>query len=188
MRRFDNPMNQCEFCTDRSGNPIAAVTMLAIGVAMGMVLITGLKRCEPSPMHRIGELDCQQCHSRKAALAEYFRRAGHPEDPVKLAEATLKTSQPRILAALAVAENSPAKSKRGGYHKRHVGVWQISKANAKAYGKTPPDVVGQAAQADRLLRDLLDEYPVKVAVSKWGGEVTTDKYSRFVMAELVRVP
>lgn len=155
-----------------------------------------IKSCQPVPAINksrvdISEMKCSYCHfeSRHSKLTEYFRSKNLPTDPSQLASAVLQTPYPKTLSAIAVAEKSPATSTKGGYKKRHVGVFQMSRANTKAYGKTPPDVEGQARQAAALLRDLLaEEKTLPLAVAKYAGEISTDRYSRFVMAEIQRVP
>ena len=192
MQRLNDKSNQLSWKED-----VGAISwMILLGMVALFAVLVCIKSCEPVPAAAkpridINDLKCGFCHSpsRHEKMTEYFKSKNLPTDPAKLATAVLQTPYPKTLAAIAVAEKSPATSKKGGYKKLHVGVFQMSKANAKAYGKTPADVEGQARQAAMLLRDLLaEEKSLSLAVAKYGGEVNTDKYSRFVMAEIQQVP
>ena len=176
---------------------VGAISWMILIAMIGLfVSLVSIKSCEPVPAAARPRIDfqdvkCGFCHgpSRHEKMTEYFKSKNLPTDPAKLATAVLQTPYPKTLAAIAVAEKSPATSKRGGYLKRHSGVFQMSKHNTKAYGATPPDVEGQARQAAMLLRDLIaEEKTTAAAVAKYGGEINTDRYSKFIMAEIARVP
>ena len=193
MQRLDYKSTPLPWRQDVDG--ISWMIVLWLSVIL-FLLVIYIKSCEPvpavaKPRIDINDVKCGYCHyeSRHSKLTEYFKSKDLPTDPAKLATAVLQTPYPKILAAIAVAERSPATSTKGGWKKRHSGVFQMSRSNAKAYGKTPSDVEGQARQAAMLLRDLLsEEKTLPLAVAKYGGEINTDKYSRFVMAEIERVP
>ena len=181
-------LDVCEFCNEKA-NPFATMVVVAISFVLGMFSLAAIKACDRAPEPVAVTSACPSCHyvSRHSKMAAYFKRSGHPADPSRMATAVLSTGHPKLLAAIAVTEKSPITSKRGGYKERHIGSWQMSRLNEKAYGKTPSDPLGQAMQADRLLKDLLAEYPVKVALSKYGGD-SSSKYQRKVLAELERTP
>jgi hypothetical protein len=119
----------------------------------------------------------------------YFAKHNNPS-PVEMAKAVLATDNPRLLAAIAVAgeHNTPYQTRNGGYKKQHAGAWQVNKKmHRKAYGPVPTTPAGQALQADRLLKDLLAEYPTKKALSIYGGD-STDAYQRRVLIALQETP
>ena len=158
------------------------ICLALIGIAATMTFI---KKCEKEP----AVMWCNSCHSRQVAMTKYFRDSGN-KTPEQMAEAVLQTKSPRLMAAIAVKgeKNTPYTVRRGGYRGRHAGAWQVNeKLHKKAYGPVPSDPAGQALQAERVLTDLTQEMPIRQALNHYGGD-STDKYSRRVLAELVRVP
>lgn len=164
-----------------------AIKYLPLVIGATIALTTCVKHHEPQPaVHAKGE--CNKCHTKIAYVA-YFEKKGNPT-PQQMAEAVLATKNPRLMAAIATAgeKNTPFWIRNGGYKKRHVGAWQMSKANHKAYGKTPYDPVGQSIQAERLLVDLTNEsHDIQKALNAYGGD-KKGRYGRVVLAELSNVP
>jgi hypothetical protein len=170
----------------------AFILISIIGLFATLVVV---KACQPVPAAAkpyidISELKCGYCHQQATApntqkLTEYFRKAGS-RDPVVMAHAVSKTSKPRLLAAVAVVETGGNyRVRRTGWKQKFDGGWQVNK---KHWGKVPTDAYGQAAQADRILAELLeDQGSLKKALSVYGGD-STERYQRKVLAELGRVP
>lgn len=163
-----------------------ASTIAGVAMVAGTIFYAHSCVSDVPPVHAESkQLDCRECHSRKQAMVDYFRRNGN-QTPEMMAEAVLHPAikSPRLLAAIAVKENTPYTVRKGGYRKAHAGSWQV---NAKHWGRVPCDVVGQALQADRILNELTQEMPIEKALSVYGGDSTT-KYQKAILAELVRTP
>jgi hypothetical protein len=127
---------------------------------------------------------CNRCHNRVIEMTKYFKKAGskHPE---VMAHAVLQTKRPKLLAAVAVVETGGNhKIRATGFRHAHSGAFQV---NPRDWGKVPKDAIGQALQAEAILEELTETKPLKKALAHYGGD-STDKYSRRVLAELVRVP
>ena len=171
---------------ERNGNSnaLVVVALFGMGAAFGMVGITALKACDRDPDPVIVQLDCQACHSRKAAMVEFFRKAGS-QTPEQMAEAVLATKSPRLLAAVAKVESGGNPHiRKGGYKGRHAGAFQV---NGRIHGRVSHDPVQQALQAESILSELTETMPIKQALSVYGGD-SSSRYQRQVLAELVRVP
>jgi hypothetical protein len=165
----------------RKSNPFTLIATLAIGVTLGMLLLSTLRSCEPEPV--MAKTVVQQPPNH-AEMTEYFKKAGSPV-PEKMAAAVMATKSPRLMAAVATVESGGNPALRNtGYKRRHHGAWQV---NPKYWGKVPRDAAGQAKQSERILAELTEDMPIKTALSRYGGD-STDKYARTVLAELTRVP
>lgn len=172
--------------TESTGARVAtAVILILFGVSIGIILLAVAKSCDAVNKPVSVQLDCRDCHNRKAAMIQYFRKSGS-KTPEMMAEAVLATKSPRLLAAIAVKgeKNTPYTVRNGGWKKRHAGSWQVSK---KHWGEVPKDPVGQALQAEEILAELTSTMPIEKALSVYGGD-STSRYQRRVLAELVNVP
>jgi len=168
---------------ERSGNVITSLSLLCIGMVLGMILLALIRSCDkdPQPMEPMG---CLQCHNYKMQLTAYFKRNGS-KTPEEMAYAVLQTKSPKLLAAMAVVESDGNHAVRNtGYKKRHHGAFQV---NPRHWGKVPANPVNQAKQAERILEDLTDKHPIKTALSIYGGD-STDSYQKKILTELTRVP
>lgn len=186
MARLKQPtgLNTPDNFEIRDSNPIASVFLILIGMVMGMVLLSGLRACDPPPATaKVAE--CANCHNKTMTMANWFRKKNNPH-PVKMANAVLATNHPRLLAAVAVAgeKNTPYTVRKGGYKKRHAGAFQV---NEKLHGAVPYGPTEQAAQAEKILERLMTSYPTKKALSIYGGD-STDAYQKRVLAALQEVP
>jgi hypothetical protein len=163
----------------RDGGIFGFVILMCMGLAATAVGIN-MARCDkPSP-----QKECTSCHNRQTAMTNYFKKAGS-KTPEEMAYACLKTRSPKLIAAIAVVESGGNHTlKNTGYRKRHNGAFQV---NPRHWGKVPNDAVGQALQAEAILQELTETYPIKKALSIYGGD-STSKYQRKVLAELVNVP
>lgn len=160
----------------------ARAIILIFGVALGMIVISAARSCEPKP--ETGQLDCGECHNRQAAMTQYFKKNGS-KTPEQMALAVLSTKNPRLMAAIAKVEsNGNPQIRRAGYKKRHDGAFQV---NGRIHGRVSHDVVEQALQSERILTELTAEYGIKKALSVYGGD-STSRYQKTVLAELVNVP
>ena len=135
-----------------------------------------------------GQLDCQKCHSRElqkqSKLAAYFKKNGS-KTPEEMADAVLRTKNPRLLAAVARIETNGNPAKRGaGYLKKHDGAFQV---NSKHWGKVSHDPIEQALQAEAILTELTHEKGLVAGLNAYGGD-TRGKYAKMILAELVSVP
>lgn len=157
---------------------VAAVSLVGIAYA-------GLKDVPVSvPATNDGQLDCRTCHSKKAAMIEYFKKAGS-KSPEKMAEAVMSTKSPSLLAAIArVESDGNADIRKTGYKKQHDGAWQV---NRYLHGKVPSDPVKQALQAEAILKELTETLPLKKALSVYGGD-SSNQYQKTILAELERTP
>lgn len=169
----------------RESNAFATLALFAMGMAIGMILIVVLRACDAEPVSAMPTPDCQSCHTATAhsKMTAYFKRNGS-KTPEQMATAVLMTENPRLLAAIAVKENTPHTVRHGGYKGQHAGSWQV---NPRHWGKVPRDAVGQALQAERIITELTTDYGIKKALSIYGGDSTT-KYQRTILAELQGVP
>lgn len=159
-------------------------TMLVVGAVLGMTVLACLRSCEREPQPA-STVNCKGCHA-KVAMANYLEKKGSKQ-PKLLADALLKTSNPQLLAAVAVVETKGNNVSRGGYKKRHHGTYQINPRHWGPVHKT--DLYDQSNQADRILQELTSEYPIKTALAVYGGDTSgKGKYTRSVLAELTQVP
>lgn len=163
-------------------NTVMILVLLMVVGSIGLFV----KSCVREPMPAVinaSSLDCYGCH-RKMALTNYLKQAGS-HSPEELANAVLKTESPRLLSAIAVVESNGNPALRNtGYKKRHHGAFQV---NPRHWGNVSRDATQQAKQAENILKELTEDYPIKTALSKYGGD-STDRYQRRVLAELARVP
>ena len=159
--------------------------ILGLGVILGMLVLSGVKKCEMEPQPAIIKRDCGLCHNRTMSMTLYFERAGS-KTPEQLAIAVLATKSPRLLAAIHVKGEklSPYTSRNTGYKKRHSGAWQVSSKDWGTVSKNPTE---QALQAEMILIELTNKRPIRQALNIYGGD-STDAYSKRVLAELVKVP
>lgn len=163
---------------------ISLLGTFSVGFMVCLLIMLGIDYFKGSLNKFRGSLDCNKCHSHKAALTNYFKKNGS-KTPEEMANALLKTRSPRLLSAIAKVETGGNPTvMRSGFRKQHDGAFQV---NPKYWGKVPKDAVGQALQAETILQELVDEYPIKTALSKYGGD-STSKYQKRVLAELTRVP
>ena len=138
------------------------------------------------------KLEMLKCHSdikptmRQIQMAEYFRRAGN-KNPELMAEAVLATNKPKLMAAIAIKENTPYTCRKGGYKKRHVGAWQV---NEKLHGYAGINPVQQALKAEAVLDDLLVECNgnLRKALNIYGGDKTRKVYAENILEELKNIP
>ena len=158
---------------------LAHVTMLSVGVVIGMFFITGIRACHkpPTPLR-----DCSSCHNK---FTSYFQKNGS-KSPEEMAYAILRTKSPRLLASVAVIESGGNPSvRRSGYKKRHDGAFQV---NGKYHGIVSHNPVEQALQAERILEELTNEKKsIRTALNAYGGD-SQGKYADKILAELSRVP
>ena len=174
----------------RDIDAFANLSMIMFGVALGMVVLATIRRCDPMPAQAAlipmaSHNTCTGCHtySAHAKMTAYFRRNGSPV-PEQMATAVLMTKRPRLLAAIATIETNGNPAKRNaGYKNRHSGSFQV---NPYHWGRVSKDPIEQARQADSILDELTADYGHK-AISVYGGD-STNKYQRTVLAELVSVP
>lgn len=149
-----------------------------------LFMVAAIRSCNPNTEPIAVKRECSSCHNRQMVMTQYFKRNGS-KTPEEMANAVLRTRNPKLLAAVAVVETGGTSTLRStGYKNRHHGAFQV---NPKHWGEVPKDAVGQALQAERILEELTDTMPIKKALSLYGGD-STSKYQRKVLAELVRVP
>ncbi|MEI6207335.1 MAG: hypothetical protein WCP20_11165 [Desulfuromonadales bacterium] len=163
---------------------IAVVALVATGAILGAGILTLSKGCvrEPMPAIKAG-IECGGCHE-KAMFTAYFKRNGS-RSPQEMAEAVLRTKNPRLLAAVAVTEsNGNHRVRNSGFRKRHSGAYQV---NPRYHGKVPHDALNQTLQAERILTELTQNLPIEKALAVYGGD-STDRYSKKILAELMRAP
>ena len=137
-----------------------------------------------------GQLDCSKCHSaeleKKQRLVSYFIRKGSPE-PERMADGVLRTTKPRLMAALAAVESGGNPNIRGtGFRKIHDGAFQI---NRRVHGKVSKDAVEQALAAEKILDELIEEKgSVRKGLLAYGGDKTKKVYANLILKELESVP
>lgn len=164
--------------------------IFGVGLGIGLVVLTLLRGCEsvgePVAVKSMIARDCGECHSKQKALADHFRKRGN-QTPEMMAEAVMKTKNPRLLTAIAIAgeKNTPYTVRKGGYKGRHAGAWQV---NPKHWQNVPKDVIGQALQAERIITELSDDKPIRKALNNYGGDFSSGNYAKRVLAELTHVP
>lgn len=168
----------------KESNVLASVTLIAIGVVIGMLLLAGVRACDPDMKPVAIQQNCVSCHSEQMSMTIYFKNNGS-KTPEEMAYAVLQTKSPKLLAAMAVVESdgNPAIRNRG-YKKRHHGAFQVNQA---IHGEVPTNPADQAKQAERILEELTDKYPIKTALSIYGGD-STNGYQKKILAELNKVP
>lgn len=136
------------------------------------------------------QVNCGTCHNteshRHQKMSAYFRKNGSPE-PEVMANAVLRTRNPRLLAAVARVESNGRPALRStGYRKRHHGAFQVS---SKDWGKVSPNAAEQALQAEAILKELVEEKGGIISgLNQYGGDKTHKRYARTILAELEQVP
>ena len=171
------------------GGPLASLSLLVIGMALGMVTIMLARGCDRQPMPAVvktSAAECGSCHNRTAAMVEYFKVSGS-RSPEEMAHAVLKSKRnSKLLAAVAVVESGGNPTVRNsGYKKRHNGAYQV---NPKHWGTVPTSAIGQTQQAEAILIELVAEMPIKAALNYYGGDKTHHRYADTILAELREVP
>jgi len=158
--------------------PRSLLAPLILMMVLFLVMVVHPDRPQPTA-------PCQQCHNRRAAMRDYFRRAGATA-PDRMADAVLATKQPRLLAAVHVAGEkcTPYTVRHGGWHHRHAGAWQV---NSRYWGRVPYSPVEQALQSEKILAELTGDLGVKRGLAVYGGD-HTGRYADRVLAELREVP
>lgn len=179
--------NQRLYRISRKDTGFQMVGMFAMGLTFGMALLATVKKCDKLPEPVTAQTGCRECHypTTHAKMTEYFKSAGSPV-PAKMATAVLMTPRPRLMAAVAAVESGGNPNiRRGGWKGKYSGSFQVDSA---LHGKVSPDPIKQAAQAEKLLSELIAEHGLQRGLSRYGGD-STDKYCRKVLAELTeRVP
>ena len=133
---------------------------------------------------------CTMCHNaqfhNKEKLSSYFKRKGSPE-PEVMADAVLRTKNPRLLAAVATCETGGNHRVRSrGYKSRHDGAFQV---NPRDWGKVSPNAADQALQAEAILKELVVEKGGIVAgLNAYGGDSKRKVYAKNILSELAGVP
>lgn len=165
--------------------PIAVITSFVLGYAI-YTSIPKIKQHKVLVSHSQNIMN-PALFPKWVNLTEYFRRKGNPH-PEMSATAVLETNKPRLMTAIAVKgeRNTHYKSKKGGYKKRHVGMYQI---NEKHWGKAGALPIDQALRAEWVLNELLKENNKNLnsALNNYGGS-TKNKYAPQVLAELKHIP
>ena len=128
---------------------------------------------------------------REIAMREYFRRKGSPV-PHTMAKAVLATSQPRLMASIAVRESNgnPKAIGDGGASK---GAFQVKKKHWKHLlyeKKVSNDAVTQALDSERILEALVAENNgnLKKALNDYGGDRSRKVYAKNILDEIANVP
>jgi hypothetical protein len=142
----------------------------------------------------VDQLNCSTCHNpqfyvspKQVKMTEYFKKKGNPT-PEVMAKAVLKTSKPRLLAAMAVRgeKNTPHWIRNGGYKKRHAGAWQV---NPRDWGAVPYDVTEQALQAELVVDKFIKaKGGIVNGLNAYGGDKTKKVYAQNILNELQEVP
>lgn len=180
----------CDSCINTDVNLLAAVSLISIGVVLGMAVLGVVRHFDsPAPV-RDGQLDCQLCHSRQVAMVDYFKRKG-VDDPARLADAVLHpvVKRPRLMAALAVKESPKQKPGDGGQSKGYYQVKEKHWRHLLRERKVSRDPLTQTIDSQLILESLVNESGGNLhrALNKYGG-CRDGRYSRMILAELVNVP
>lgn len=163
------------------------IVSAALGIAVGMVLITALKYCDKPPQPA---LDCAGCH-RKMSFTEYFRKNGS-KSPEELAHGILQTRNPKLLAAIAVCESNGNPTKRNtGRGGKYNGAFQTGAQWGKIRTRnlTQHDITHQALVAELALETHISEQKdIIKALNNYGGDKTKKQYAYKILEELKNVP
>lgn len=169
---------------DKDMGVMSVIGFIAIGAVLGMILLATVRSCDQDTEPVTASVQCNQCHNQQMSLTTYFKDNGS-RTPEEMAYAVLQTKSPKLLAAMAVVESDGNHAIRNrGYKKRHDGAFQV---NPSIHGKVSSDPVEQALQAERILTELTDKHPIKVALSVYGGD-SSEAYQQKVLTELLHVP
>ncbi|MBV5327120.1 MAG: hypothetical protein JZU65_05695 [Chlorobium sp.] len=162
---------------------LQSIILFSIGAVFGMLILVTVKACDNEPQTVIQ--NCSYCHNKKMAFTIHFKNKGS-RSPEEMADAVLKTKNPRLLAAIAVVESDGNSHIRNrGYKKQHDGAFQVNPAH---WGKVPHDAEGQALQAEDILEELVGtKKNIRVALNHYGGD-TRGNYAKAILKELQEVP
>lgn len=175
---------------ERQWNPIA-VTFLVSSMATIIILLTlSIKGCSDSYKNPPKQLNCQGCHGLKVKMVEYFK-TNKVKSPQEMAEAVLKTKNPRLLAAINVGgeKKTPHTAISTGYKNQYSGAWQTADNWGKITKKT--SIADQALIAELALEThVSEEKDIIRGLNAYGGESnkTRGQYAYAVLKELQRVP
>ena len=174
----------------RNSNPLATVALLGIGAIMGMALLTGLRACEREPMPAVIKHDCASCHNKTMAMIRYFKNK-NVKSPEEMAEAVLKTRNPRLLAAIHVGgeKKTPHTAINTGWKGKYSGAWQTH----ERWGKiTKHSTITEQALASELAIEThtAEQKDIIKGLNAYGGESDkkNGKYAFNVLRELQKVP
>lgn len=179
---------------NQNSDAFTKISLICIGILIGMALLAVIRSCDKDPEPIVTRNNCIKCHSKeykkKQEMVAYFVKAGS-KSPEQMAEAVLKTKNPRLLAALHVGgeKNTPHTSMKTGYKNRYSGAWQTSKHWGKITKNTT--ITEQALIAEFALKAHVDdEKSIIKGLNAYGGESNrvTGNYAYNVLAELTKVP
>ena len=134
----------------------------------------------------------KKCHgadllqARHFALSEFFRRKGSPA-PQMMATAVLETKRPLLMASIAVRE-SGGDPKAVGDGGKSRGAFQCQPRHWSKLmheGKVSSDPITQALDSERILEEFIaaNNGDLKVALNKYGGDVTKKTYGKSILKE-----
>jgi len=169
-------------------NVISTVAILLIGLSF--FIAHSIVKREPAPVMKKSHSEILPT-TRQIVLSEYFRRKGSPT-PNQMAEAVLATSQPRLMASIAIRE-SHGNPKAVGDGGKSRGAFQCQPRHWKHLmyeKKVSNDPVIQALDSERILEALVAENDgnLKKGLNAYNGDKTKRTYAQNILAELENVP
>lgn len=125
---------------------------------------------------------------RYLKLVSYFKKHNNPH-PEMSASAVIETRKTKLMASVAVKgeKNSPYTSKKGGYKKRHKGMFQVNEKDWGFAGNTPID---QALKSEQVLDEFIVSYggSLQKGLNGYGGDKTRKVYAKNILNELQNIP
>lgn len=149
-----------------------------------------VKGCDREPMPAVIKSQCVSCHSKEGIMAYYFRKKG-VKSPEQMAEAVLRTRNPRLLAAMNVGgeKKTPHTAMKTGWKRQFSGAWQTHDRWGKITKHST--ITEQALIAEFALEThVAEQKNVIKGLNAYGGEsdLKNGKYAFNVLKELAEVP
>ena len=125
------------------------IVAMAVSCVKGIDKTIELEEINNAPLRE----QRQEILNRNDKLVSAFQAAGSPV-PHEMAQACMKTKNPKLMAAVAIVESNGTPHAVGRSGER--GAWQVI---PKVWGSVPKSADGQARQAERILDELVAASP-----------------------------
>jgi hypothetical protein len=143
------------------------IGFICFGIMIGMGILGTFKTCVKEPQPAVA---CMTCDQKQKDMTSYFK-SKKVKSPEQMAEAVLKTRNPRLLAAIHVGgeKRTPHTSMNTGYKNRYSGAWQTSDHWGKVNADT--SISDQALIAELAINThVTEEKDIIMGLNAYGGE------------------
>lgn len=188
-----NPYYEMQWKTDKRKRRKKLLSCLGLIAVCSLVVVA--HSCLKEPVVKTGCLSSHKPNAmtpgvrdRYAKLVKYFIKQKNPH-PEMSATAVLEVKKTKLMTSVAVKgeRNTPYTNKKGGYKKRHNGMFQVSEKDWGYAGATPVD---QALKSEKVLEEFIASYGGSVykGLNAYGGDKTKNVYAKNILDELKNIP